>query len=137
MYALLEVEVTLARKFIEDYKAKTGEQLSFTGYLIACLSRAVDEDKAVQAYRKGSKQLVKFDDVDVGFMVELKREEKRVLTGHVIRGANHTRASGKFTRRSVRYNPIWCHRMPKRFPGSVPPCCFRGPCPGYSRLDSV
>ena len=32
---------------------KTGEQLSFTGYLIFCLARAVDEDKTVQAYLKG------------------------------------------------------------------------------------
>ena len=51
MYALLEADVTLSRKFIEDYKAQTGEQLSFTGYLISCLARAVDEDKSVQAYR--------------------------------------------------------------------------------------
>src|SRR5512139_569203 len=76
MYALLEVDVTVARKFIQDYEAKTGEQLSFTGFLISCLARAVDEDKAVQAYRKGSKQLVMFDDVDVGLMVELKKGEK-------------------------------------------------------------
>ena len=89
MYALLEVDVTVARKFIEDYTAKTGEQLSFTGYLISCLGRAVDEDKTVQAYRKGSKQLIVFDDVDVGFMIELKKGEKRYLTGHVIRAANH------------------------------------------------
>jgi pyruvate/2-oxoglutarate dehydrogenase complex dihydrolipoamide acyltransferase (E2) component len=88
MYALLEVDVTVARKFIEEYKESTGEALSFTGYLIACLARAVDEDKAVQAYRKGSKKLVMFNDVDVGFMIELKRGEKKVLTGHVIREAN-------------------------------------------------
>jgi pyruvate/2-oxoglutarate dehydrogenase complex dihydrolipoamide acyltransferase (E2) component len=88
MYALLEVDVTLARKFIQDYETKTGEQLSFTGYLISCLARAVDADKSVQAYRKGSKKLVMFDDVDVGFMIELKKGEKRVLTGHVIRAAN-------------------------------------------------
>jgi pyruvate/2-oxoglutarate dehydrogenase complex dihydrolipoamide acyltransferase (E2) component len=89
MYALLEVDVTVARKFIEDCKEKTGEQLSFTGYLIYCLARAVDEDKAVQVYRKGSKRLVMFDDVDVGFMIELTKGEKRALTGHVIRAANH------------------------------------------------
>jgi pyruvate/2-oxoglutarate dehydrogenase complex dihydrolipoamide acyltransferase (E2) component len=88
MYALLEVDVTLARKFIEDYEAQTGEKLSFTGYLIFCLARAVDEDKTVQAYRKGSKQLIVFNDVDVGFMIELKKGEKRVLTGHVITAAN-------------------------------------------------
>jgi pyruvate/2-oxoglutarate dehydrogenase complex dihydrolipoamide acyltransferase (E2) component len=88
MYALLEVDVTDARKFIADYKASTGEQLSFTGYLISCLARAVDEDKSVQAYRKGRKQLVLFDDVDVGFMIELKKGEQTILTGHVIRHAN-------------------------------------------------
>ncbi len=49
----------------------------------------MDENKTVQAYRKGRKQLVVFDDVDVGFMIELKKGEKRVLSGHVIRGANH------------------------------------------------
>lgn len=88
MYALLEVDVTSARKFIEDYESKTGEQLSFTGYLISCLAHAVDADKTVQSYRKGSKQLVVFDNVDVGFMIELKKGEKRVLSGHVIRAAN-------------------------------------------------
>ncbi|HEX9090410.1 MAG TPA: 2-oxo acid dehydrogenase subunit E2 [Anaerolineales bacterium] len=89
MYALLEVDVTVARKYIEDYEKQTGEKLSFTGYLIYCLARAVDEDKTVQAYRKGKKQLVIFDDVDVGFMIELQKGGKHVLTGHVIRGANH------------------------------------------------
>jgi pyruvate/2-oxoglutarate dehydrogenase complex dihydrolipoamide acyltransferase (E2) component len=88
MYALLEADVTIARKFIEHYKAQTGEQLSFTGYLAYCLACAVDENKAVQAYRKGSKQLIVFDDVDVGIMIERKQGEKRVLTGHVLRGAN-------------------------------------------------
>jgi pyruvate/2-oxoglutarate dehydrogenase complex dihydrolipoamide acyltransferase (E2) component len=89
MYALLEVDVSTARQFIDAYKARTGERMSFTGYLAFCLARAVDEDKSVQAYRKGRKQLVMFDDVDVGIMIEQRRGEKRVLTGHVIRGANH------------------------------------------------
>lgn len=89
MYALLEVDVTVARRFIEEYKGRTGERLSFTGYLAFCLARAVEEHKAVQAYRKGRNQLIVFDDVDVGLMIEQKVEEKRVLTGHVIRGANH------------------------------------------------
>lgn len=89
MYALLEVDVTIARQFIEAYKAQTGESLSFTGYLAFCLARAVDENKAVQAYRKGRNQLVMFDDVDVGIMIEQRKGEKRALTAHVIRGANH------------------------------------------------
>ncbi len=89
MYALLEVDVTFARHFIETYKAKTGEHLSFTSYLISCLAHAVEADKTVQSYRKGSKQLVIYDDVDVGIMIELMRGDKPFLTGHVIRTASH------------------------------------------------
>ncbi len=88
MYGLLEVDVTIAKQFIEDYRKQTGEALSFTGYLAFCLARAVDEDKGVQACLKGRKQVIVFDNVNVGLMIERTIGEKRVLTGHVIRGAN-------------------------------------------------
>jgi pyruvate/2-oxoglutarate dehydrogenase complex dihydrolipoamide acyltransferase (E2) component len=88
IYGLLEVDVTLVRRFIAEHEARAGENLSFTGYLTYCLARAVEEDKVVQSYLKGRKQLVLFDDVDVGVMVEGKIGEKRALMGHVIRAAN-------------------------------------------------
>jgi len=88
IYGLLEVDVTVARQFIADHKVRTGETLSFTGYLAFCLACAVDEDKSVQAYLKGRKQLIVFDEVNVGMMIEGKVGEKRALMGHVIRGAN-------------------------------------------------
>jgi pyruvate/2-oxoglutarate dehydrogenase complex dihydrolipoamide acyltransferase (E2) component len=89
MYGLLEVDVTNARRFIAEQKTRTGEALSFTGFLAFCLARAVDENKEVQAYLKGRKQLILFGDVNVGLMVEHKIGEKRSLMGHVIRRANH------------------------------------------------
>jgi pyruvate/2-oxoglutarate dehydrogenase complex dihydrolipoamide acyltransferase (E2) component len=88
MYGLLEVDVTLSRQFIAEHKRRSGESLSFTGFLVLCLARAVDENKEVQAYLKGRKQLILFDNVDVGIMVEHKGGDKRALMGHVIRGAN-------------------------------------------------
>ena len=88
MYGLLEVDVTLARRVIAEHKERTGETLSFAGFLTFCLARAVDEDKTIQAYRKGDKQLILFDDVNVGLMVEQKVGEKRALMGHVIQAAN-------------------------------------------------
>lgn len=91
MYGLLEVDVTLARQFIEDNRARTGERLSFTGYLVYCLARAVDENKSVQAYLKGRKQLVLFDDVDVGLAIEQRRGEELVPTAYVVRAANRKR----------------------------------------------
>jgi len=87
MYGLLEVDVTVVRKFIAEHKARTGEALSFTGFLVYCLARAVDENKAVQAYLKGRKQIVVFDDVNVGMMIEHKAGGKRALMGHIIRAA--------------------------------------------------
>lgn len=49
IYGLLEVDVTIARQFIEEFKVRTGEGLSFTGYLVFCLARAVNEYRSVQA----------------------------------------------------------------------------------------
>src|SRR4030065_141645 len=89
MYGLLEVDVTIAREFIEQHKIRSGETLSFTGYLTYCLARAVDEDKSVQACLKGRKQMGQFDDVDVGLMIERQIGENRALMGYVVRGANH------------------------------------------------
>jgi pyruvate/2-oxoglutarate dehydrogenase complex dihydrolipoamide acyltransferase (E2) component len=88
MHFLLEVDVTRARQYIREHKANTGEALSFTAFLIACLGKAVDEHKAVQAYRQGSKHLVLFEDVDVETQIE------RDVAGHaqnityIIRAAN-------------------------------------------------
>jgi chloramphenicol O-acetyltransferase len=53
IHGLIEVDVTSVRTFLRDHKANTGKSLSFTAFLIACLAKAADEHKAVQAYRKG------------------------------------------------------------------------------------
>jgi chloramphenicol O-acetyltransferase len=136
LYGLLEVDVTIARQFIEEHRAQTGEKLSFTGYLAFCLARAVDVDKTVQAYKKGRKQLAVFDNVDVMLMIEHKDGEKRALMGHIIQGAT-TRHTGRSTRRSAQYRPNRCLRAEACPPGSVPPCCFRGRCLRWSKLCSI
>jgi pyruvate/2-oxoglutarate dehydrogenase complex dihydrolipoamide acyltransferase (E2) component len=89
MFGLLEVDVTVARRCIADHKEQTGETLSFAGFLTYCLARAVDEDKSIQAHRKGDKKLILFEDVNVGLMVERKVGEKAALMGHVVLAANH------------------------------------------------
>jgi pyruvate/2-oxoglutarate dehydrogenase complex dihydrolipoamide acyltransferase (E2) component len=88
IYGLLEVDVTVARQTIAEHKARTGESLSFTAFLACCLARAVEEDKAVQACLKGRRQLVVFDDVNVGLMVEHEAGGKGALMGYVIQSAN-------------------------------------------------
>lgn len=89
IYGLLEVDVTIARQSIAAHKARTGESLSFTGFLTYCLGRAVGEDTTLHACLKGRNQLMLFDDVNVGLMVEHKAGGKGALMGHVVRRANH------------------------------------------------
>ncbi len=89
IHGLLEVDVTRARAFLREYKAKTGESLSFTAFLIACLAKAVEEHKAVQAYRKGSNRLILFKDVDVYTPIERNVASQKQLMPYIIRAANH------------------------------------------------
>ena len=88
VHSLIEVDVTRARAHIREHKAKTGESLSFTAFLIACLAKAVDEHKAVQDYRKGRKQLILFDDVDVNTQIEHDMDGQKAAIPHTIRAAN-------------------------------------------------
>ncbi len=89
IHGLIEVDVTLARQMIGEHLARTGERLSFTAYAIACLARAVDENRAVQAYRDWRNRLVIFEEVDVNTMVEAETEAgEKVVTALSIRAAN-------------------------------------------------
>lgn len=88
MHGLFEVDVTEARRAIRAYRARTGSPLSLTAFLIYCLARAVDADKAMQAYRLGPHRQVQFDAVDVGIMVEREVDGAKIPVGAVIRAAN-------------------------------------------------
>ncbi|HEV2672832.1 MAG TPA: 2-oxo acid dehydrogenase subunit E2 [Gemmatimonadales bacterium] len=89
IHGLLEVDVTKARAFLRDHKAQTGESLSFTAFLITCLGRAVDENKAVHAFRQGSKRLILFGDVDVLTYVERNIGGQPQILPCIVRAANH------------------------------------------------
>ena len=88
MHGLIEVDVTTAREFLREHKARTGESLSFTAFIIGCVGKAVDEHKTVQAYRQGWKHLVVFDDVDVATVIERDVAGQKVPLLYVIRAAN-------------------------------------------------
>jgi pyruvate/2-oxoglutarate dehydrogenase complex dihydrolipoamide acyltransferase (E2) component len=85
---LIEADVSRAREFLWEHKARTGESLSFTAFIITCLAQAVDENKSVHAYRKGSKHLVMFDEVDVATMIEREMGGQKQPIVYIIRAAN-------------------------------------------------
>jgi pyruvate/2-oxoglutarate dehydrogenase complex dihydrolipoamide acyltransferase (E2) component len=88
IHGLIEVDVTKAREFIREYAEQTGENLSFTGFIIFCVGRAVDENKAVQAIRNWKNELVLFDNVDLTTIVEVTEGGQKYPVTHIIRSAN-------------------------------------------------
>lgn len=88
IHALVEVDISEARQCLRDIKDKTGESLSFTGFIAYCCARAVDEDKHMHAYRDWRNRLVLFDEVDISLPVERAQAERPVVLQTVIRGAN-------------------------------------------------
>src|SRR6266566_1919118 len=92
IHALTEVDVTTPRQVIQEQKARVEEPLSFTAFIAACLGKAVDENKAVQAYRKGRHQLVLFEDVDIAIVVEHEVEGHKFPLVDVVRAANRKTA---------------------------------------------
>ncbi len=88
IHGLIEVDVTRARAFLREHQAKTGESLSFTAFIIACLAKAVEEHKAVQAFRKGNKRLILFDEVDVYTLIEHDVAGQKQPMPYIVRAAN-------------------------------------------------
>lgn len=86
IHGLLELDVTRPREVMHAHKARTGEGLSFTGYIVKCLAQAIMADPSVQAFRDWRNRLVIFDDVDVVTMIET--QVGGVALTHVIRQAN-------------------------------------------------
>jgi pyruvate/2-oxoglutarate dehydrogenase complex dihydrolipoamide acyltransferase (E2) component len=88
IHGLLEIDVTKPRAVLRAHHSQTGEGLSFTAFLAGCLAKAVDEHKAVQAFRQGRKHLVVFDDVDVCTRIERGVAGQKYVVPYVIRAAN-------------------------------------------------
>jgi pyruvate/2-oxoglutarate dehydrogenase complex dihydrolipoamide acyltransferase (E2) component len=88
IHALVEVDVTRAHRFIREYEAETGEDLSFTAFILTCLGRAVARNRYMHAYRSGRNELVLFDEVDVSTQIEIELNGRKVPIPHTIRATN-------------------------------------------------
>lgn len=88
VHGLFEMDVTEVRRLIHEHRAQTGEGISFTAFVIACLGQAVDRHKPIQAYRAWGGKLVLFDAVDVNTMFEVEVAGQKIIRPHTIRTAN-------------------------------------------------
>ena len=85
MKALIELDVTAARDLIREYK-KMGKGLTFTAWIIKCISESMEENKSVNAYVNIKKRtVVTFEDIDITVMVEKRIGGEDVPLPYVIR----------------------------------------------------
>lgn len=119
---LIEMDVTEPRRLIQVVKARTGEGVSLTAFVIACLAQAIDRDKPMHAYRDRRKRLIVFDEVDVNVIIEIEHEGRKVTLPHFVRGANRrTVYDINKEIRTVKVNPrmasgyksMWFLRLPR------------------------
>ena len=88
IHGLIEVDVTKPRQRLREIKEETNEPLSFTGFIIYCCAKAVDENKHMHAYRDWRNRLILFDEVDISLPVERSAEGQNEVLQITIRAAN-------------------------------------------------
>jgi pyruvate/2-oxoglutarate dehydrogenase complex dihydrolipoamide acyltransferase (E2) component len=91
VYALLEIDVTKAREMITSLKGV--KDVSFTAWIIKCVSQAASEHKQVNAYRLGCNKIVLFDDVDIPIPVEREVNGELRPLAYIVRKANEKTVS--------------------------------------------
>ena len=90
--ALLELDVTEARKKIKDARRPGSARISFTGWLLKTIATTIVQYKEVAAFRYRRRKLLIFEDVDISVVVEKELDGYKVPLPLVIRKANEKTA---------------------------------------------
>jgi len=88
MHGFMELDVTRARQLLRAHRLRTGESISFTAFILACLGKAVAAHPEVHALRDWFGRLVMFEDVDATTIVEVKTDGRPFALAHVVHGIN-------------------------------------------------
>ena len=70
IYGFAEFDVTETRKKIKAFKRESGKPISLTSFILACIGRAVDENKEMHGYLDRRGRLILFEDVDLLLPIE-------------------------------------------------------------------
>lgn len=76
-HSFTEVEMTEPRKRIRDHFEQTGEKLSLTAYIVACLAQAVKEQPGLNAFKRGNR-LFLLENVTISVLMERELKNESV-----------------------------------------------------------
>lgn len=77
IHSITELDITIPRHIMQEYKEKTGESLSLTAYIVKCLAMAVFENPEVNSFRKGRRFILP-NDVTISVLVERNVKGEKV-----------------------------------------------------------
>ena len=69
IHGFTEVDISISRRLIKEHYERTGEKLSLTAYIVACLAQVVKEFPQMNSFIKG-RRIVNLDDVTISVLVE-------------------------------------------------------------------
>lgn len=87
IHLITEVDITAPRHLIAAYRARTGERLSLTAYIVTCLARTLAEFPRFNAFRRGNRLIV-LDDITINVLFEREIDGETVPEAVGIQAAN-------------------------------------------------
>lgn len=87
IHLMTEVDVTVPRARMSDYKRTHGEKLSFTGYVVTCLARTIAKHPEFNSFIRGN-SVIQLDDLTIGVLVERQSENESVPEPYPLRNAS-------------------------------------------------
>ena len=88
IHGLIEVDITQTRQDIKACRRKTGKAVSLTSFILACIGKAVDENRIMHGYLNWRNQLILFEDVDLLLPVEMRIGAHDFPVVHILRSIN-------------------------------------------------
>lgn len=88
IHLMTEVDISEPRRLIAEHRARTGERLSLTGYVVACLASTFDEFPQFNAFRKG-RRLIVLDTLTISVLFERETEGENFPEPVGIQATNH------------------------------------------------
>ena len=85
--ALLEFDVTESRRKLSDLR-KSGTHISFNGWLIKAISKALEQYPAAASFLHSKKKLITFKEHNISFMVEKQSGDQKVPLPMVLESVN-------------------------------------------------
>lgn len=70
IHTLVELDATNARSFLRKYRRENGINISFSTYIMACCTKAIQQDVTIQRMKTFRNHAVAFDEVDVFYPTE-------------------------------------------------------------------